>query len=50
MDEGDKASFEGRLFYRGIEVNDFVRVAKRRRHGFIEVCYLLLFGRLPAYC
>lgn len=39
---------KGQLFYRGIEINDLVRgYQKEKRHGFEEVCYLLLFGELP---
>lgn len=41
-------SLEGQLFYRGIEINELVRgYQKEKRHGFEEVCYLLLFGELP---
>ncbi len=48
MDEGEKVPLEGRLYYRGIEINDLVRGFQcEKRHGFNEVCYLLLFGRLP---
>ncbi len=39
---------EGQLFYRGIEVNEIVRgLQQSGRHGFDEVTYLLLTGRLP---
>ncbi|WNY27566.1 citrate/2-methylcitrate synthase [Methanolapillus ohkumae] len=38
----------GRLFYRGIEINDLVDgFVSERRFGFEEVTYLLLFGELP---
>jgi citrate synthase len=38
----------GRLIYRGIEVEDLVKGAiDQKRHGFDEVVYLLLAGRLP---
>ena len=48
MNEGEKASVEGNLRYRGYEIEDLVMGAKEeRRHGFEEVCYLLLFGKLP---
>lgn len=40
---------EGQLFYRGIEINELVKGYQREnRHGFEEVCYLLLFGKLPS--
>lgn len=48
IDEGEKIPVEGRLKYRGINVQDLVSgFQKEGRHGFEEVCYLLLFGELP---
>jgi citrate synthase len=48
MDEGEKVPDEGRLTYRGINIYDIVRgFQEDNRHGFEEVCYLLLFGKLP---
>lgn len=48
MDEGEKIPIEGHLYYRGIEINDLVKgFQEEKRHGFDEVCYLLLFGQLP---
>ncbi|MDO9536459.1 MAG: citrate/2-methylcitrate synthase [Bacillota bacterium] len=48
MDEGEKIPLDGRLYYRGIEINDLVTgFQEEKRHGFDEVCYLLLFGKLP---
>jgi citrate synthase len=45
---GERIPTEGQLFYRGIEINDLVKGYQReKRHGFEEVCYLLLFGKLP---
>ena len=39
----------GRLFYRGINVNDIInRCIAEDRFGFEETVYLLLFGHLPA--
>jgi citrate synthase len=39
---------DGRLIYRGIDVEDLVNGAiKQKRHGFDEVVYLLLSGTLP---
>lgn len=39
---------EGKLRYRGYEINEIVdAVVKENRNGFEEVAYLLLFGKLP---
>ena len=39
---------EGKLFYRGYEINDLVGgFLKDNRFGFEETTYLLLFGELP---
>jgi len=49
MDEKEKVPVEGALRYRGIDIMDIVRgFQKEHRHGFEEVCYLLLFGELPS--
>jgi len=48
LDENEKVPVEGRLRYRGIEVEEIVRgFQAEKRHGFHEVAYLLLFGQLP---
>lgn len=48
FDEEEKVPIEGRLLYRGMEINDFVRgFQSEKRFGFEECCYLLLVGRLP---
>ncbi|HHW31989.1 MAG TPA: citrate/2-methylcitrate synthase [Clostridiaceae bacterium] len=48
-ENGVKVPVEGILFYRGINVNDFVLgFQKEKRFGFEECCYLLLFGELPS--
>lgn len=48
LDENEKVPVEGRLRYRGIEVEEIVRgFQAEKRHGFHEVVYLLLFGMLP---
>lgn len=48
IDEGEKVPVEGRLFYRGYEINDLVTgFQKNGRFGFEECCYLLMFGHLP---
>ncbi len=39
---------EGKLFYRGINIEDLVNgFIKENRFGFEEITYLLLFGELP---
>ncbi|MBN2403072.1 MAG: citrate synthase [Spirochaetes bacterium] len=39
---------DGKLFYRGIDVEEIVKGAVlQRRHGYEEVVYLLLSGKLP---
>ncbi|EET59384.1 citrate (Si)-synthase [Marvinbryantia formatexigens DSM 14469] len=46
--DGKKVPCEGKLFYRGINVEDIVKgFLKDDRFGFEEVTYLLLFGQLP---
>jgi citrate synthase len=48
LDESEKVPVEGRLRYRGIELEEIVRgFQSEKRHGFHEVVYLLLFGHLP---
>lgn len=48
MYEGERKEDEGRLVYRGIDVFELVRgFQQEKRFGFEEVCYLLLFGKLP---
>lgn len=48
IDEGEKIPVEGRLRYRGIELEEIVRgFQTEKRHGFQETAYLLLFGHLP---
>ncbi|MBR3970500.1 MAG: citrate/2-methylcitrate synthase [Ruminococcus sp.] len=38
----------GKLFYRGIDVEDIVNgFIKEKRYGFEETIYLLLFGKMP---
>jgi citrate synthase len=40
---------EGKLFYRGVNVEDLVHgFQKDKRHGFEETVYLLMTGKLPA--
>jgi len=48
VDENEKVPVEGRLRFRGIELDEIVRgFQAEKRHGFHEVAYLLLFGHLP---
>jgi citrate synthase len=46
--EGEKVSVEGKLYYRGIDVEELVASAGAHgRYCFEETIYLLLFGQLP---
>jgi citrate synthase len=48
VDEGEKVAVPGKLFYRGIDVEDIAAAAaKESRFCFEETVYLLLFGSLP---
>jgi citrate synthase len=39
---------DGELYYRGMHINDLVAgVEKEKMHGFTEVIYLLILGKLP---
>ncbi|KUK10044.1 MAG: Uncharacterized protein XD50_1684 [Clostridia bacterium 41_269] len=47
---GEEVPCEGKLYYRGIDVEDIINgFSEDRRFGFEEVSYLLLFGELPTY-
>lgn len=47
-EEGDKKPEEGRLRYRGINIEKLVEgFQKDKRYGFEETAFLLLFGYLP---
>ncbi len=47
-ESGELTSCEGKLFYRGINIKDFVDgFQKDARFGFEETVYLLLFSELP---
>lgn len=49
MDDNDRVPVEGRLFYRGIAIDDIVDgYYHKKRFGFEETTYLLLFGELPS--
>ncbi|MDD6488704.1 MAG: citrate/2-methylcitrate synthase [Clostridia bacterium] len=46
--DGERIPDEGKLTYRGINVNDIVEACvKENRFGFEETAWLLLFGSLP---
>jgi len=46
--DGKLEAIDGRLIYRGIDINDLVRGCQAEaRPGFDETVFLLLFGRLP---
>ena len=46
--DGEVVPTDGKLFYRGINVNDLIAgFAADNRYGFEETIYLLLFGELP---
>lgn len=48
IDDGDMIPCEGKLYYRGIDIEDIVNgFIKDNRFGFEEVAYLLMFGSLP---
>lgn len=47
-EEGKLVPTEGKLYYRGYELDDLVSpLLKEKRFGFEEVAYLLLSGKLP---
>lgn len=49
MQNGKKVPEEGKLTYRGIDVEEMVKAFQGEdRSGFEEVSYLLLFGELPS--
>ena len=49
IEDGDMIPCEGRLYYRGINIEKIVQgFLDENRFGFEEVCFLLLFGHLPS--
>ncbi|MDR2131908.1 MAG: citrate synthase [Clostridiales Family XIII bacterium] len=47
-ERGEKRSVGGKLFYRGVDVEDIVNnCISENRFGYEETSYLLLFGELP---
>lgn len=48
IQDNDLIPCEGKLFYRGFDVEEIVAgFLTENRFGFEETCYLLLFGKLP---
>ncbi len=48
IDENEKVPVDGRLYYRGINVEEIVRSCiSQNRYGFEETVFLILFGVLP---
>ena len=48
VEDGKIIPTRGRLSYRGISVEDIVAACQaEKRFGYEEVCFLLLFGKLP---
>lgn len=49
VDEGEKEPVEGKLYYRGYDVEDLIKgYVAENRYGFEEVSFILMFGRLPS--
>ncbi len=48
IDDGERKPVEGKLKYRGIDINEIVEgCVKENRFGYEETAWLLLFGHLP---
>ena len=46
--DGKQIPCEGKLYYRGLDIEELVKgFVSEKRFGFEEITYLLLFGRLP---
>jgi len=49
IEDGDLIPCEGKLYYRGINIEKIIKgFMEEGRFGFEETCFLLLFGHLPA--
>ena len=49
IEDGDLVPCEGKLYYRGINIEKIVKgFMDENRFGFEETCFLLLFGHLPS--
>ncbi len=46
-EDGRKIPADGQLFFQGYNVADMVASLEKRKKGFEEVIYTLLFGRIP---
>ncbi|MDO4623040.1 MAG: citrate/2-methylcitrate synthase [Eubacteriales bacterium] len=46
-ERGQRVPADGRLYYQGYNINDLIKGNEKRRFGFEEITYLLLFGSLP---
>ena len=45
---GERIPTDGNLYYRGYNIKDLVKgFENENRFGFEEICYLLIFGKLP---
>ena len=48
MIDDERRALDGKLIYRGIDVEDIVAgITAENRFGYEEVVYLILFGQLP---
>lgn len=48
VNEGEREPMKGELIYRGYSIDDIVaNTTEKKRFGFEETAYLLLFGQLP---
>lgn len=47
LKDGNQIPCDGRLYYQGVNVVDFIKGLGNRRFGFEETTYLLIFGKLP---
>lgn len=48
VNEGEREPMQGELIYRGYSIDDIVaNTTEKKRFGFEETAYLLLFGQLP---
>lgn len=43
----NKVNCEGRLLYRGYDINDLVNDVETDNAGFEKICFLILFGHMP---
>ena len=48
IEDNDKIPTEGKLLYRGIRLKELIEGSRSEgRFGFEEICFLILFGKLP---